>query len=202
MSTSYHFSSSSTYYYQETPPITASIPIHFPTPPPAPIPVQFPTSTLTSAATKIQSAYRAHLVRSLLRRLLAVRSAAERTERLIQRQETVDAVRSDERERIRLNERLMALLLELDSVPGRFDPNVRELRRDLSRRIVGMQEVLDGIVAGTGTDGGYCEEVPGSWGELVEKIWAGEEEEDTEDETRFGCGEVSSCYEYVYSIIT
>lgn len=38
----------------------------------------------------------------------------------------------------------MGLLLRLDSVPG-VDPTVRELRRSVSRRIVGLQEVLDAV---------------------------------------------------------
>lgn len=38
----------------------------------------------------------------------------------------------------------MGLLLTLDSVPG-VDPTVRELRRSVSRRIVGLQEILDGV---------------------------------------------------------
>ncbi|CAN1749132.1 BAG family molecular chaperone regulator 5, mitochondrial [Linum perenne] len=47
----------------------------------------------------------------------------------------------------------MRLLLRLDSVPG-VDPAVREARRKVSRRIVGMQEILDGI----------CEAKVGEWG--------------------------------------
>lgn len=38
----------------------------------------------------------------------------------------------------------MALLLKLDSVPG-FDPTVREARRKVTRRIVGLQEILDSV---------------------------------------------------------
>ncbi|KAJ8565017.1 hypothetical protein K7X08_001477 [Anisodus acutangulus] len=38
----------------------------------------------------------------------------------------------------------MGLLLKLDLVPG-VDPTVRELRRDASRRIVGLQEILDAV---------------------------------------------------------
>lgn len=38
----------------------------------------------------------------------------------------------------------MGLLLRLDSVPG-INPSVRELRRHLSRRIVGLQEILDAV---------------------------------------------------------
>lgn len=53
-------------------------------------------------------------------------------------------MRCDEREKIRVNEALMALLLRLDSVPG-WDQGVREARRKVSRRIVGLQEIVDGI---------------------------------------------------------
>lgn len=38
----------------------------------------------------------------------------------------------------------MKLLFTLDSVPG-IDPTVREFRRNVSRRIVGLQEILDSI---------------------------------------------------------
>lgn len=68
----------------------------------------------------------------------------DKLERLIQQQETVDAVRSNEKDKLRINEALMVQLLKLDSVPG-LNPGVRELRKKLSRRIVGLQEVMDGI---------------------------------------------------------
>ncbi|XP_009590995.1 BAG family molecular chaperone regulator 5, mitochondrial-like isoform X1 [Nicotiana tabacum] len=101
-----------------------------------------PTGT---AAVKIQSAYRSYIVRTLVKKISAVNSEANYLQRLIQRQQdTVDAVRSSERERIRMNEALMGLLLRLDSVPG-IDPTVRELRRHVSRRIVGLQEILDAV---------------------------------------------------------
>ncbi|GFP99155.1 bag family molecular chaperone regulator 5 mitochondrial, partial [Phtheirospermum japonicum] len=71
-------------------------------------------------------------------------SEANHWQRLIQRQETVDAVRTSQREQIKMNEALMGLLFRLDSVPG-LDPNVRELRRHVSRKIVGLQEILDAV---------------------------------------------------------
>ncbi|PHT54416.1 BAG family molecular chaperone regulator 5, mitochondrial [Capsicum baccatum] len=109
------------------------------------IPVQSaPEDGDHNAAVKIQSIYRSYVVRNLVKKISAVNSEANYLQRLIQRQETVDAVRSSERERIRMNEALMGLLLRLDSVPG-VDPTVRELRRDLSRRIVGLQEILDAV---------------------------------------------------------
>ncbi|KAJ3694637.1 hypothetical protein LUZ60_000014 [Juncus effusus] len=111
-----------------------------------PIPVHLPPSYLAASAVKIQAAYRGHLVRSFVRTILSVDADARRIERRIQRQETVDAIRDENSvERVRLNELLMKSLLRLDSVPG-FYPAVRELRRNLSRRIVGLQELLDWIV--------------------------------------------------------
>lgn len=81
------------------------------------IPVHLPASYLTTAAVKIQSVYRGHLVRSLIRTIRSVDAERARLERLIQRQETVDAVRDGNgRERIRINEMLMRSLLRLDSV--------------------------------------------------------------------------------------
>ncbi|CAA3028199.1 BAG family molecular chaperone regulator 5, mitochondrial [Olea europaea subsp. europaea] len=120
------------------------IPIQSPSDePPAsiPIPIAQPQS---SAAVKIQSVYRSHRVRNLVKKIAAVNSEANYWERLIQQQETVDAVRTSEQERIKINEALISLLFRLDSVPG-IDATVRELRRHVSHRIVGLQEILDAV---------------------------------------------------------
>ncbi|XP_059624740.1 BAG family molecular chaperone regulator 5, mitochondrial [Cornus florida] len=105
---------------------------------------QSQSSASAAAAVKIQSAYRSYIVRALVKKISAVNSEANRLERLLQRQETVDAIRGDDRERMRMNEALMGLLLRLDSVPG-VDQTVRELRRHVSHRIVGLQEILDAV---------------------------------------------------------
>ncbi|XP_010928141.1 BAG family molecular chaperone regulator 5, mitochondrial [Elaeis guineensis] len=184
---SYHYHSTSFFYFStndqnapQHPNNTILIPIETPSSSnlPAPIPVHLPAAALNAAAVKIQSAFRGHLVRSLIGKIRAVDAEAGRMERLIQRQETVDAVRRDERERLRVSEGLMALLLRLDSVPG-FYPAVRELRRSVSRRIVGLQEVLD-LILGAPAVGG--EGFPASLEEIVEGMWRregrwGEEEE-------------------------
>ncbi|KAL3627400.1 hypothetical protein CASFOL_028763 [Castilleja foliolosa] len=125
-------------------PKVTEIPIKSPPPETIPTSVPLPQSRESSAAVKIQSAYRSHAVRALVRKISAVDSEANHWQRLIQRQETVDAVRSSQRERIKINEALMGLLFRLDSVPG-LDPNVRELRRHVSRKIVGLQEILDAV---------------------------------------------------------
>ncbi|GLU18192.1 hypothetical protein SLE2022_345050 [Rubroshorea leprosula] len=123
--------------------------------PPVPITVHLPQH---DAATKIQSVYRAHLIRTLYKQISAANSEADRLQRLIQCQDTVDSIRTNDREKLRMNEALMGVLLKLDSVPG-IDPTVREARRKVSHRIVGLQEVLDALSAAKVEDDGY----PG-WG--------------------------------------
>ncbi|XP_057765005.1 BAG family molecular chaperone regulator 5, mitochondrial [Salvia miltiorrhiza] len=118
-----------------------------PTSQPIPITVHLPAHPQfleSSAAAKIQAAYRSHVVRALVRKISAVNSEANHWQKLIQRQETVDAVRTSAVEKIKINEALMGLLFRLDAVPG-LDPNVRELRRHVSRKIVGLQEILDAV---------------------------------------------------------
>ncbi|CAK9182237.1 unnamed protein product [Ilex paraguariensis] len=127
---------------------TTQIPVESPSDEP-PIPITVHVSTQfqareSLAALKIQAAYRSYIVRNLVKKISAVNFEANLLQRLIQRQETVDAVRTNERERIKINEALMGLLLMLDSIPG-VDQTVRELRRHMSRRIVGLQEILDSI---------------------------------------------------------
>jgi hypothetical protein len=126
-----------------------------------------PDAAAVAAAAKIQAALRGYLVR---RHAAAVRGAdaeATRLERLLRRQETVDAVRGDERERARFSEALMAVLLRLDAVPGRY-PAVRDARRAVSRRVVGLQEVFDAVVAAPAAQ--TCG-VPASLEQVLEGIW-------------------------------
>ncbi|OMO64741.1 hypothetical protein COLO4_31878 [Corchorus olitorius] len=125
---------------------------------PVPITVHLPQDV---AAAKIQSAYRARVIRNLYKQISAVNAEANRLQHLIQRQDTVDSIRSDEREKLKMNETLMRLLLKLDSVPG-IDPTVREARRKVSRRIVGLQEIVDGIT-GAKVDQGD-DDYYGGWG--------------------------------------
>ncbi|KAJ0017521.1 hypothetical protein Pint_09699 [Pistacia integerrima] len=164
------FSSSSatttvTYTYKNdhsTPHTTNEIPVQSSQEPPTPITVHLPQQLLSKAATKIQSVHRAHVIRTLYKKIASVNSEADRLQRIIQRQETVDSIRSDEREKLKMNEALMALLLKLDSVPG-LNPSIREARRKVSRRIVGLQEILDGISEAK-VDDDYYDYEYGEWG--------------------------------------
>ncbi|KAL6635031.1 hypothetical protein ACP70R_027702 [Stipagrostis hirtigluma subsp. patula] len=122
-----------------------------------------------AAAAKIQAAYRGHLVRRHVAAVRAADAEATRLERLLRRQETVDAVRGDERERARFSEALMAALLRLDAVPGYY-PAVREARRAVSRRVVALQEVFDAVVSAPAPEAQACG-VPASLEQVLEGIW-------------------------------
>ncbi|KAL2932299.1 BAG family molecular chaperone regulator 5 mitochondrial [Bienertia sinuspersici] len=122
-------------------PQSAEIPIKS-SDPPIPITVHFHDHS--AAASKIQAAYRASVIRTLVKKITTIEAEVDKLEKLIQQQETVDAVRSNEKEKLKINEALMVQLLKLDSIPG-FDLGVKQLRRSMSRRIVGLQEVMDGI---------------------------------------------------------
>lgn len=98
----------------------------------------------SDAATMIASAYRSYRVRTLFKIVSSVNFEANFWESRLRCQETVDAVRTNELQRTKINEALMGLLFRLDSVPG-IDPAVRELRRHVSRKIVGLQEILDAV---------------------------------------------------------
>ncbi|KAG0459411.1 hypothetical protein HPP92_022539 [Vanilla planifolia] len=149
---------------------------------PIPIPVRLPSSIYSAAAVKIQSCYRGRLTRVLVSRIRAAASEADRLEHLIRQRDTVDAVRRDPRERLMLDEQLMAALLRLDGVPG-FYPSVRDLRRIVSRRIVGLQELLDAIAATPALDSPdgipvSLEGIPASLEEILGSIWDQEGERD------------------------
>ncbi|KAI4372314.1 hypothetical protein MLD38_010559 [Melastoma candidum] len=134
-------------------------PFHHPTtsPPDIPLSSSTPSPSPSRAATLIQSAYRGHVVRILFRTICSVDSRASLLQGSIQRQDTVDAIRSNEKERLRLNEELMGLLLTLDGVRG-MDEGIRAARRKASRRIVGLQEIVDGVSESRllGGEGDYC----------------------------------------------
>ncbi|PKA51348.1 BAG family molecular chaperone regulator 5, mitochondrial [Apostasia shenzhenica] len=185
------FFSASSHFFSENDqiprnPQTVLIPIHFPSAGDRAIPIaiHFPHSITAAAALKIQSIYRGRLVRRLVALIRAAASEADRLERLVRRQDTVDAVRRDPRERLRLSEELMEALLRLDAVQG-FYPPVRDLRRAVSRRIVGLQEILDAIAAAPELD--PLEGIPTSLEEIVGELLGEEDEDDAELRDEEGC---------------
>uniref|UniRef100_A0A0A9GUC1 BAG domain-containing protein n=1 Tax=Arundo donax TaxID=35708 RepID=A0A0A9GUC1_ARUDO len=61
----------------------------------------------------------------------------------------------------------MAVLLRLDAVPGYYQA-VRDARRAVSRRVVGLQEVFDAVIAAP--EAQTCG-VPASLEQVLEGIW-------------------------------
>nr|XP_010929584.1 calponin homology domain-containing protein DDB_G0272472 [Elaeis guineensis] len=92
------------------------------------------------AAVKVQKVFRGFLVRKNVRLVHKVAAEVDEIERKIRAEEEV--IRRDEKERLRVNEMLMALLLRLDSVRG-----VRDYRKKVIRKVISLQDAVDSIAA-------------------------------------------------------
>ncbi|KAJ8497791.1 hypothetical protein OPV22_008343 [Ensete ventricosum] len=95
-----------------------------------------------SAAVAIQRIFRGHMVRKNVRVVSRIAMEVEEIERMVCSE--VERLRAYPKERLRVGEMLMALLLRLDSVRG-----VREYRKKTIRRVIALQDVLDSISAQT-----------------------------------------------------
>ncbi|KAK1257411.1 hypothetical protein QJS04_geneDACA023727 [Acorus gramineus] len=93
-----------------------------------------------AAVLKIQKVFRGHLVRKNVRTVRSIDAEIDGVARILS--DSADLLRSSEKERLRLGEALMRLLLKLDSVRG-----VREYRRKITRRAVSLQEKIDSIAS-------------------------------------------------------
>lgn len=92
------------------------------------------------AAVKVQKVFRGFLVRKNARLVHKVAAEVDEIERKIRAEEEV--IRRDGKERLRVNEMLMALLLRLDSVRG-----VRDYRKKVIRKVISLQDAVDSIAA-------------------------------------------------------
>ncbi|XP_057774933.1 uncharacterized protein LOC130993914 [Salvia miltiorrhiza] len=113
------------------------------------IPVQFVGSERldrTGSAVKIQKVFRGFLVRKSLRKIKDIKIEVDEIEARLKRGEVVELVKRDAKERLRMNESLMALLLKLDSICG-VDFGVRGCRKAVIRKAIALQERIDAIVA-------------------------------------------------------
>ena len=133
-------------------PATRQVPVHRQMPVPSPkvvsIPVHFVGSerTRSASAVKIQKVFRGFLVRKNMKRIVTVKREIDEVERRISREEIVDLIRRDSKERLKVNETLMSLLFRLDSVRG-VDSGVRDCRKAVIRRAIALQEKVDAIAA-------------------------------------------------------
>ncbi|XVF32025.1 hypothetical protein REPUB_Repub17cG0045800 [Reevesia pubescens] len=119
-------------------PKVVSIPVHF---------VGSEQRGRSDSATKIQKVFRGFLVRKNMETIKAIREEVNAIERSVSKTETVDLIRNNSKERLKVNEMLMSLLLKLDSVRG-VDSGVRDCRKSVIRKAIALQELVDAIVSG------------------------------------------------------
>nr|XP_017192191.1 uncharacterized protein LOC103452428 isoform X2 [Malus domestica] len=100
----------------------------------------------SESALKIQKAFRGFLVRKSVRKIAAIRVEVSEIEKRISKREAVELMRRDAKERLKVNETLMNLLLKLDSVKG-VDSGVRDFRRAVIKKAIALQERVDSAVA-------------------------------------------------------
>ncbi|KAJ0724841.1 putative IQ motif, EF-hand binding, BAG domain, BAG domain superfamily [Helianthus annuus] len=96
-------------------------------------------STKTAAALKIQSLFRGFLVRKSVNKISSIRN------QVCEAETSAELIRTDVKERLRVNETLMLLLLKLDSIRG-VDFGVREFRKAVINKAIAVQEILDSVV--------------------------------------------------------
>ncbi|KAM0020154.1 putative IQ motif, EF-hand binding, BAG domain, BAG domain superfamily [Helianthus debilis subsp. tardiflorus] len=96
-------------------------------------------STKSAAALKIQSLFRGFLVRKSVNKISSIRN------QVCEAETSAELIRTDAKERLRVNETLMLLLLKLDSIRG-VDFGVREFRKAVINKAIAVQEILDSAV--------------------------------------------------------
>ncbi|XP_068484704.1 uncharacterized protein [Phaseolus vulgaris] len=128
-----HWSTAKPGYYR-VPSKVVSIPVHF----------VGSERSRTDSAVKIQRMLRGFLVRNAMRKIGAMRVELERIEREIR----VEVLRREQRERVRVIETIMNLLLRLDSVRVLHYSGLRECRKSVIKKAVALQEMLDEMAVG------------------------------------------------------
>ncbi|XP_071709352.1 uncharacterized protein [Rutidosis leptorrhynchoides] len=119
-----------------------SVPVHF-------VSADQPKTTSLmlkdSSALKIQKTFRGFLVRKIVKKIVSIRNEVIEIERKINNDtEFFNLIRTDPKERLRVNETLMSLLFKLDSVHG-VDFAVRVLRKSVTNKAIALQEKVDSI---------------------------------------------------------
>lgn len=84
-------------------------------------------------------------MRKGVKRILAIKGEVEEIERRLSENQTIELIRKDAKERLRINETLMALLFKLDSIRGVY-AEIRECRKAVIRKAVALQEKVDCLV--------------------------------------------------------
>ncbi|KAL1565337.1 BAG family molecular chaperone regulator 5, mitochondrial-like [Salvia divinorum] len=114
------------------------------------IPVQYAGSERldrAESAVKIQKVFSGFLARKSLRKVKDIEIEVDEIEERLKSAEAVELLKTDAKERLRMSESLMSLLLKLDSIRG-VDFGVRAFRKAVIRKAIALQERIDAIVAG------------------------------------------------------
>ncbi|KAI5080247.1 hypothetical protein GOP47_0005726 [Adiantum capillus-veneris] len=140
-----------------TPRSVISIPVFdssSPSPPPSPpqrkasgVPLLDPSA----AATRIQSCFRGYAIRQRrplihLRTISALKKRLEDLKDEIERPGFSNKVKSEERERLRFSESVMAVILQLDAIEGSI-PDVRNQRKEATKMAIKLQDAIDAIMS-------------------------------------------------------
>ncbi|XP_050916660.1 uncharacterized protein LOC127131799 [Lathyrus oleraceus] len=100
---------------------------------------------ITYSATKIQTVARGFLVRKSFKKMLKMMVEVEEINKKVNDEETVMMMKKEQKERIRMGETIMNLLLRLDSVRVFNCCALRDLRKLLIKRAIFLQEYVDQI---------------------------------------------------------
>lgn len=118
------------------------------------IPVHFVGSerSRSDSAVKIQKVVRGFLVRNTLRKIASMRVELERIESEVD----VEVLKRIQRERVRVSETIMNLLLRLDSVRVLNYSGLRECRKSLINKTIALQEMIDRMTVTEEEKEGEC----------------------------------------------
>ncbi|KAI3922720.1 hypothetical protein MKW98_006851 [Papaver atlanticum] len=100
-----------------------------------------------NAALKIQKVFRGFLVRKSMKKILVIKREVDEIQRKLSENEMIGLICSNTKERLKMNEMLMRLLLRLDSIRG-VDSGVRDARKSVIRKAIMLQDRVDKIAAG------------------------------------------------------
>ncbi|KAJ6705145.1 BAG DOMAIN CONTAINING PROTEIN EXPRESSED [Salix purpurea] len=141
------------------------------------IPVRYVGSerSRSESAIKIQKVLRGFLVRKSMKKILATKRQVDEIEKRILMKETVDVVRRDQKEKLKINEMLMSLLFKLDSVRG-VDFGVRDCRKAVIKKAIALQETVDSIDAAAPNGDDTDDSVAPAGEKGVDETGEGEEE--------------------------
>ncbi|KAG5249664.1 BAG family molecular chaperone regulator [Salix suchowensis] len=123
----------------------------------------------------IQKVLRGFLVRKSMKKILATKRQVDEIEKRILMKETVDVVRRDQKEKLKINEMLMSLLFKLDSVRG-VDFGVRDCRKAVIKKAIALQETVDSIDAAAPNGDDTDDSVAPAGEKGVDETGEGEEE--------------------------